>query len=85
MVTLAQGGDHAKGYSKRSNGVQHAPNADRAGSYKASIVSIWVTVTFDIIAKTRELADQGEAIAAILPAQCLQTLGRLVDPDALAL
>ncbi len=44
--------------------IDEAVKAYRAGSSKAAIVAIWVAVTFDIIAKIRELAGQGDAQAA---------------------
>ena len=40
--------------------IDEAIKAYRAGSLKASIVATWVAVTFDIIAKIRELADGGD-------------------------
>ncbi|WP_425998243.1 hypothetical protein [Caulobacter sp. DWR1-3-2b1] len=40
--------------------MDEAIKAYRAGSYKAAIVAIWVALTFDIIAKVRELAGQNE-------------------------
>ena len=43
--------------------VDEAIKAYRAGSLKAAIVATWVAVTFDIIAKIRELADGGDAQA----------------------
>lgn len=43
--------------------IDEAVRAYRAGSYKSAIVAIWVAVTFDIIAKIRELAGQGDAQA----------------------
>lgn len=45
------------------NYIDEAVKAYRAGSCKAAIVAIWVAVTFDIIAKIRELAGQGDAQA----------------------
>ena len=44
--------------------IDEAVTAYRAGSYKAAIVATYIAVTFDIIAKIRELADAGEAAAA---------------------
>ena len=44
--------------------IDEAVRAYRAGSYKASIVAVWVAVTFDIIAKIRELAESDDAEAA---------------------
>ena len=35
--------------------------AYRGGALRASLISAWIAVTYDIIAKTRELAGQGEA------------------------
>ena len=46
------------------NYIDEAVKAYRAGNYKAAIVAIWVAVTFDIIAKIREIAGQGDAQAA---------------------
>lgn len=43
--------------------IDEAVRAYRAGSYKAAIVSLWVAVTFDIISKVRELADDNDAAA----------------------
>jgi len=43
--------------------IDEAVKAYRAGSYKAAIVAIWVAVTFDVIAKVRELAGQGDGQA----------------------
>lgn len=43
--------------------IDEAIKAYRAGSLKAAIVATWVAVTFDIIAKIRELADGGDAQA----------------------
>lgn len=43
-----------------------AVNAFRAGAYRASILSIWVTVTLDIIAKARVLAEEGDAACIAL-------------------
>ncbi|ESZ22821.1 hypothetical protein [Mesorhizobium sp. L2C084A000] len=43
--------------------IDEAVKAYRAGSCKAAIVAVWVAVTFDIIAKIRELAGQGDAQA----------------------
>lgn len=37
-----------------------ATNAYRSGANKASIVSLWITVLFDIIEKIRELAEKGD-------------------------
>lgn len=45
------------------NYIDEAVKAYRAGSYKAAIVAVWVALTFDIIAKIRELAGQGDAQA----------------------
>jgi hypothetical protein len=44
--------------------IDEAVRAYRVGSSKAAIVAIWVAVTFDIIAKIRELAGQGDGQAA---------------------
>lgn len=35
----------------------------RAGAYRASIVSVWIAVVFDLIDKIRELAVAGDAVA----------------------
>ncbi|MBZ9662997.1 hypothetical protein LB523_28525 [Mesorhizobium sp. ESP-6-4] len=43
--------------------IDEAVKAYRAGSCKAAIVAVWVAVTFDIIAKIRELAGQGDSQA----------------------
>lgn len=43
--------------------IDESIKAYRAGCYKAAIVSIWIAVTFDIIAKIRDLADQGDPAA----------------------
>ena len=40
--------------------INEAILAYRNGAYRAAIVSTWIAVTFDIIAKIRELAEQGD-------------------------
>lgn len=37
--------------------------AYRSRAYRASVVSTWIAVTFDLISKMRELSLQGEAYA----------------------
>lgn len=44
--------------------IDEAVRAYRAGSYKAAIVAIWVAVSFDIIGKIRELADDNDPAAS---------------------
>lgn len=41
-----------------------ATTAYNAGAFKAAIVSLWVAVAVDLVAKVRQLADQGEPAAA---------------------
>lgn len=43
--------------------VLEAIDAYRGGAYRSSIVSTWISVTFDIISKIRELANQGDPMA----------------------
>ncbi len=43
--------------------ILEAINAYRGGAYRAAVIATWIAVTFDIIAKTRELAGQGDAAA----------------------
>src|SRR5438105_362811 len=43
--------------------ILEAINAYRAEAYRAAIISTWVAVTYDIISKIRELANQGDAEA----------------------
>jgi len=43
--------------------VLEAIDAYRGGAYRSSIVSTWIAVTFDIISKIRELANQGDRMA----------------------
>jgi len=40
--------------------------AYKAGSYRASIVATWIAISYDIIAKIREIADQGDGKAKTL-------------------
>lgn len=39
--------------------------AYNVGAYRAAIISTWVAVSLDITSKIRELADQGDAAAAV--------------------
>ena len=43
--------------------ILEAIDAYRVGAYRSSIVSTWIAVTFDIISKIRELANQGDKTA----------------------
>jgi hypothetical protein len=43
--------------------ILEAVDAYRGGAYRSSIVSTWIAVTFDIISKIRELANQGDQMA----------------------
>ena len=43
--------------------VTEAIGAYRGGAYRAAIISTWIAVSYDIIAKIRELASQGERSA----------------------
>lgn len=43
--------------------ILEAITAYRGGAYRASIVSAWVAVSFDVISKIRELSDQGDGAA----------------------
>ncbi len=40
-----------------------AINAYRGGAYRSAIISTWIAVSYDLIAKLRELASQGDAAA----------------------
>ncbi|MBC8434744.1 MAG: hypothetical protein H8D93_00575, partial [Verrucomicrobia bacterium] len=44
--------------------IHEAILAYRNRAYRAAIVSIWIAVTYDMISKLRELANQGDAAAA---------------------
>ena len=41
--------------------IAEAVTAYRAGSLRSALVSTWISVTYDLISKTRELSSQGEA------------------------
>ena len=43
--------------------ILEAIDAYRVGAYRSSIVSTWIAVTFDVISKIRELANQGDKTA----------------------
>lgn len=43
--------------------LREATRAYEAGAFKAAIVSLWVAVAVDLVAKVRAVADQGEAAA----------------------
>jgi hypothetical protein len=43
--------------------ISEAIAAYRAGAYKASILSVWVAITFDILTKIREIAQTGDGAA----------------------
>lgn len=44
--------------------ITEAVTAYRGGAFRAAIISTWIAVAYDIIAKARELAAQGAAAAA---------------------
>lgn len=44
--------------------ILEAINAYRGGAYRAAIVATWIAVSYDIIAKIRELASQGDPQAS---------------------
>ena len=43
--------------------IEEAINAYRSRAYKSAVISTWIAVTYDIIAKIRELASQGDKMA----------------------
>ena len=43
--------------------VREAIDAYNAGAFRAAIISTWVAVSLDLVAKIRELADQGDSAA----------------------
>jgi hypothetical protein len=55
--------------------IGEAISAYRGGAYRAAIMSAWIAVTSDIIAKARELAGQGDANAMALIAQLENAIG----------
>ena len=55
--------DQSKGY------LSEAVICYRSGAYRASIVSTWIAVIFDLIDKIRELALNGDAAAKALEAR----------------
>lgn len=44
--------------------VREAIDAYNAGAFRSAIISTWIAVSLDLVAKIRELADQGDAAAA---------------------
>ncbi|MBD2609761.1 MAG: hypothetical protein RMY62_004475 [Nostoc sp. ZfuVER08] len=44
--------------------ILEAVNAYRGGAYRAAIVATWIAVSYDIIAKIRELASQSDRQAS---------------------
>lgn len=40
--------------------ITEAVNAYKGGAYRSSIVSIWITIVYDIISKIKEIAEQGD-------------------------
>lgn len=55
--------------------LREATRAYDAGAFKASIVSLWVAVAVDLMAKVRHLADQGEPAAV----QHIKSLDRAIQ------
>ncbi|SDB36008.1 hypothetical protein [Belnapia rosea] len=49
--------------------IREAIAAYRAGAYRASVISIWVSVAFDILSKIRELSEAGDTQATTLIAE----------------
>ena len=57
--------------------IGEAITAYRGGALRSAIVSTWIAVAYDIIAKARELATQGEAA----PQAFVKELDRAIDAD----
>ena len=55
--------------------IAEAVTAYRAGSLRSALVSTWISVTYDLISKTRELSSQGEAA----PRAFVNELNKAVD------
>lgn len=56
--------------SEQSRGyISEAMQCYRAGAYRASIVSTWIAVVFDLIDKVRELAVSGDSTARAIEAR----------------
>lgn len=49
--------------------------AYKAGSYRASVVATWIAISYDIISKIREIADQGDGKAKML----IQDLNKYIE------
>src|ERR1035437_3831667 len=46
--------------------ISEAVAAYRVRAYRAAVVSTWIAVSFDVISKIRELANQGEKAAIVI-------------------
>ncbi len=64
--------------------IREAINAYRGGAYRSAIVSTWVAVTYDVLVKITELANQGDGRATAFANQYRKALKEYNDANTKA-